>query len=113
MPSYSELLAQAKSEIQELDARELESRLQAPDPPLVIDVRELDEFEQGAIPGSIHIPRGRIESRIEGLVPDRDTPLVLSCESGARSASSSRGTLHSWPPDFQPANPPVSDSTLV
>ncbi len=44
----------------------------ASEPPLVIDVRELDEFEQGAIPGAIHVPRGRIESRIEGLVPDRD-----------------------------------------
>ena len=86
MPSYSELLAQAKSEIHELDARALDARLQDSEPPLVIDVRELDEYEQGAIPGSIHIPRGRIESRIEGLVPDRDTPIVLSCESGARSA---------------------------
>ena len=86
MPSYSELLAQAKSEIHELDARALEARLEASEPPLVIDVRELDEFEQGAIPGAIHIPRGLLESRIEGLVPDRDTPIVLSCESGARSA---------------------------
>jgi adenylyltransferase/sulfurtransferase len=90
VPSYSELLAQAKSEIHELDARALEARLEASEPPLVIDVRELDEFEQGAIPGAIHIPRGRIESRIEGLVPDRDTPIVVSCESGARSAFAAR-----------------------
>ncbi|MDX6566235.1 MAG: sulfur-carrier protein adenylyltransferase/sulfurtransferase, partial [Gaiellales bacterium] len=90
MPSYSELLAQAKSEIHELDARALEARLAASEPPLVIDVRELDEYEQGAIPGSLHIPRGRIESRIEGLVPDRDTPIVVSCESGARSAFAAR-----------------------
>jgi molybdopterin/thiamine biosynthesis adenylyltransferase/rhodanese-related sulfurtransferase len=86
VPSYSELLAQAKSEIHELDARALEARLLTAEPPIVIDVRELDEFEQGAIPAAIHIPRGRIESRIEGLVPDRDTPIVVSCESGARSA---------------------------
>ncbi len=90
MPSYSELLAQAKSEIHELDARALEARLQASEPPLVIDVRELDEFEQGAIPGAIHIPRGRIESRIEGLVPNHETPIVVSCESGARSAFAAR-----------------------
>ena len=86
MPSYSELLAQAKSEIQEIDSRELEARLAAGSPPLVIDVRELDEYEQGAIPGALFVPRGRLESRIEGLVPDRSTPIVVSCESGARSA---------------------------
>jgi molybdopterin/thiamine biosynthesis adenylyltransferase/rhodanese-related sulfurtransferase len=86
VPSYSELLAQVKSEIREIDARELDARLQAPQPPLVIDVRELDEYEQGIIPGAVHVPRGMLESRIEGLVPDRSTPLVLSCASGARSA---------------------------
>jgi sulfur-carrier protein adenylyltransferase/sulfurtransferase len=86
VPSYSELLAQAKSEIRELDARELEARLQSADPPVLIDVRELDEYEQGAIPSALHVSRGRLESRIEGLVPDRTTPIVLSCESGARSA---------------------------
>ena len=38
---------------------------------MLIDVRELDEYEQGAIPGSVHVPRGFLESRIENLVPDR------------------------------------------
>jgi molybdopterin/thiamine biosynthesis adenylyltransferase/rhodanese-related sulfurtransferase len=90
VPSYSELVAQAKSEIQELDARELEARLQGAAPPIVIDVRELDEYEQGAIPGALHVSRGRLESRIEGIVPDRSTPIVLSCESGARSAFAAR-----------------------
>jgi molybdopterin/thiamine biosynthesis adenylyltransferase/rhodanese-related sulfurtransferase len=52
----------------------------------VLDVREPDEYEQGAIPGSIHIPRGQLESNIEGRVPGHDTPLVVFCAGGTRSA---------------------------
>ena len=55
-------------------------------PPILIDVRESDEFEQGAIKGAVHIPRGNLESRIEAAVPDRSTPVIISCQSGARSA---------------------------
>ena len=98
MPSYSELLAQAKSEIRELDARELEARLDATEPPLVIDVRELDEFEQGAIPGALHVPRGRIESRIEGIAPDRadaDRRLLASRHAlRVRGSRARRDRLH-------------------
>ena len=54
---------------------------------MLIDVRELDEFEQGAIPGALHIPRGYLESRIESTRarPHRRRS-ILSCQSGARSA---------------------------
>jgi molybdopterin/thiamine biosynthesis adenylyltransferase len=34
----------------------------------------------------VHVPRVNLESRIEGVVPDRDSQLVLYCASGARSA---------------------------
>jgi molybdopterin/thiamine biosynthesis adenylyltransferase/rhodanese-related sulfurtransferase len=84
--TYQELLAQTKQEIREIDARELSSALENGGAPVLIDVRELDEFEQGTIPSSRHIPRGFLESRIENLVPDRSTPIVLTCQSGARSA---------------------------
>jgi adenylyltransferase/sulfurtransferase len=86
MPSYRELLARVKGEIEEIDAREAADALAAASPPVLIDVRELDEFEQGTIKGSLHIPRGNLESRIEGTVRDRTTPIILSCQSGARSA---------------------------
>jgi len=49
-------------------------------------VREPDEFEQGAIPGALHIPRGQLESNIEGRVPNHDTPLIVQCAGGVRSA---------------------------
>jgi molybdopterin/thiamine biosynthesis adenylyltransferase/rhodanese-related sulfurtransferase len=86
MTTYRELLAQVKSEIQEIDAAALADELADAAPPLLIDVREPDEYEQGAIPQAVHIPRGFLESRIEAAAPDRDARIVLSCASGARSA---------------------------
>jgi molybdopterin/thiamine biosynthesis adenylyltransferase/rhodanese-related sulfurtransferase len=86
MPSYRELLAQVKREIDEIDPRDAAEALSSAVPPTLIDVREADEYEQGAIKGAVHIPRGFLESRIEAAVPDRTAPVILSCQSGARSA---------------------------
>jgi len=61
--------------------------------PLLIDVRERDEFEQGFIPGAVHVPRGLLESRIESVVTDRDRPLAIYCAGGSRSAYAARTLL--------------------
>ena len=82
MATYRELLAVVRAEIDEVDALEARERQGSA---LFVDVRERDEWEEGAIPGAIHIPRGRLESRIEGLVPDRSTEIVLYCSVGSRS----------------------------
>ncbi len=49
-------------------------------------MREPDEFEQGAIPGAVFIPRGHLEAQVEGRIPDRDTSVVIFCAGGVRSA---------------------------
>lgn len=82
--TYSELIAQAKREIAEVDPATLASRLGGDF--VLVDVREGDEYSQGAIPGTKHIPRGLIEANIAMQVPDPTTPLVLYCAGGARSA---------------------------
>ena len=84
MASFRELLQQAKAEIREVDTADA-SRLLA-DGWTLLDVREPDEYEQGAIPGSVHIARGQLESSIENRVADRSTPLVAMCAGGVRSA---------------------------
>ncbi len=86
MPTYRELLAQVKTEIDEIGPRDAAEALASAVPPTLVDVREADEFEAGAIKGAVHIPRGNLESLIEALVPDRTAPVILSCQSGARSA---------------------------
>ena len=82
MASYRELLEQTKSEIVEVDARGARET----DGALWVDVREADEWQEGHIPGAVHVPRGFLESRIENAAPDRSTPLVVYCAAGNRSA---------------------------
>jgi molybdopterin/thiamine biosynthesis adenylyltransferase/rhodanese-related sulfurtransferase len=57
---------------------------------VIVDVRETEEFSVGHLPGARHVPRAYLESRIEGVVPDRDAHLVLYCASGNRSAYAAR-----------------------
>src|SRR5262245_18449739 len=75
MPSYRELLQQVKSEIREVDAAEAARLLDSDDAPLLLVVRERDEWDDGHIPGALHIPRGSLESRVESSAPDRDRPV--------------------------------------
>jgi molybdopterin/thiamine biosynthesis adenylyltransferase/rhodanese-related sulfurtransferase len=82
MPTYRELLEQTKSEIDEIDA----GAAKAIDGAVWIDVREADEWQEGHLPGAVHIPRGFLESRVEGVAPDKSTPVVVYCASAARSA---------------------------
>jgi sulfur-carrier protein adenylyltransferase/sulfurtransferase len=85
MPSYRELLQQVKAEIEEIDAARA-AELRETDSPVLVDVRERSEWDEGYIPGAIHVPRGHLESRIERAVPDRDSTVIVYCASGSRSA---------------------------
>jgi molybdopterin/thiamine biosynthesis adenylyltransferase/rhodanese-related sulfurtransferase len=84
--SARDYLAATKQQIREETAQEAAERLAAEPRPVLLDVRERDEYEQGFIPGAVHIPRGNLESRIEANVPERGTPVIVYCASGARSA---------------------------
>src|SRR3954447_10979398 len=85
MATFRDLLARTKAEIREVSTAEADELRRQPGA-VVLDVREPDEYEQGAIPGALHIPRGQLEGSIEGRVPDHDAPLVVHCASGVRSA---------------------------
>jgi molybdopterin/thiamine biosynthesis adenylyltransferase/rhodanese-related sulfurtransferase len=83
-PSSAEFIRQIKSEISEIDpsdVRELVGNGVA-----IVDVRETEEYATGHLPGARHVPRGYLESRIEGVVPDRSQRVILYCASGTRSA---------------------------
>jgi molybdopterin/thiamine biosynthesis adenylyltransferase/rhodanese-related sulfurtransferase len=86
MAGYRELLARVKEEIDEISSIEAQERQSSSDRPLFVDVREPDEWEEGHIPGAIYTGRGRLEQRIEGLVPDKARELVVYCSAGSRSA---------------------------
>jgi sulfur-carrier protein adenylyltransferase/sulfurtransferase len=85
MASYRELLEQVKAEIEEVDARRARELLES-EGPAVVDVREQGEWDEGHLPGAVHVPRGYLESRIENAVPDRSRPVLVYCSGGNRSA---------------------------
>jgi molybdopterin/thiamine biosynthesis adenylyltransferase/rhodanese-related sulfurtransferase len=89
MPNYRELLQQVRSEISEIDATHARDRIESGEP-VIVDVREQDEWDEGHIPGAVHVPRGHLESRIERLAPDTARPLVGYCSAGNRSAFAAR-----------------------
>ncbi|HVX19242.1 MAG TPA: molybdopterin-synthase adenylyltransferase MoeB [Acidimicrobiales bacterium] len=84
MANFRELLAATKGQIREVTTEETDAARRSG--AVILDVREPDEFEQGAIPGAIHIPRGTLESNIENRVTDKATPIIIHCASGIRSA---------------------------
>ena len=84
MANFRKLLKQTKSEIKEVSTVEAEHLLL--EGWVLLDVREPDEYEQGAINGSVHIPRGNLEASIESRVPDKETKVIAMCAGGARSA---------------------------
>ena len=90
-PSGPELLHTIKSQIEEVDPAEVAELID--EGVAVVDVREAEELASGHIPGAKHVPRSYLESRIEGAVPDRSTPVILYCASGNRSAYAARTLL--------------------
>ena len=85
MPTYRELLAKAREEIDEISTVQAHERLRSDAPPLFVDVRPPDEWQEGHIPGALLAPRNNLESRFEALVPDRERSIVVYCGSGTRS----------------------------
>ncbi len=85
MATFRDLLSQTKSQITEIEPAQAEELRALPDT-VFLDVREPDEFEQGAIPDAIFIPRGHLEAQVESRIPDRDAKVVVFCAGGVRSA---------------------------
>src|SRR5215470_6554412 len=85
-PRFLRIVDDARSRIQETNVEEVKERLDGGDKFLLIDVREESEFARDHLPGAIHLGKGIIERDIESRVPDLNTPLVLYCGGGFRSA---------------------------
>ncbi len=87
MTTPRELLAQVRAAITEVDPEEAEHRFGTC---TFLDVREPDEYEQGAIPGAVHLPRGNLEFGVEGRIPVKEGTVVVYCAGGTRSAFAAR-----------------------
>ena len=76
-----DLIAETKTSITEVNASDVDTSSVT-----LLDVREPSETEQGIIEGALTIPRGTLETTIENMIPDKETPIVIYCASGVRSA---------------------------
>jgi sulfur-carrier protein adenylyltransferase/sulfurtransferase len=87
MASGADLIRKVKERISEVDPKDVHELVEnGRNGAVIVDVREQHEFEESHLPGAVHVPRGHLESRIEGAAPDKDARVVLYCASGNRSA---------------------------
>jgi sulfur-carrier protein adenylyltransferase/sulfurtransferase len=84
MKTYPQLMTEAKARNPEVTPLQVLDMQQRGEPVVLVDVREIQEVNAAKIPGSVHVPRSHLESRIEAQVP-RDANVVLYCSSGSRS----------------------------
>ena len=80
------IVEESRGHIQELSVEQVKQKLDAREPMRLIDVREGEEYARGHVPGAESLCKGILERDIEKLVPDPETPVVLYCGGGFRSA---------------------------
>jgi molybdopterin/thiamine biosynthesis adenylyltransferase/rhodanese-related sulfurtransferase len=80
-------LHEAKAAIREVSTDDAETKLGQV---TFLDVREPEEYEQGTLPGAVHLPRGNLEFQVEGRLPDKAAPVIVYCAAGVRSAFAAR-----------------------
>lgn len=85
-PRFLQIVADAKTRVHEVGVEIIRARLERDEKFLLVDVREESEYARDHLPGALHLGKGIIERDIETRVPDPDTPIVLYCGGGFRSA---------------------------
>jgi rhodanese-related sulfurtransferase len=83
---FQQIVAEAKRNIQEVNVEDVKARLDRNEKLLLVDVREDSEWSAGHVRQAVHVSRGLLEKSIEQVASDPNTPIVVYCHSGARSA---------------------------
>ena len=82
---FEKLVADAKKNITEISPGDAAAKSKSGNA-VIIDVRDKDEWDEGHIPGAIHMSRGTIELDIEEKVPDTNAMIICHCGGGGRGA---------------------------
>ncbi len=84
--SFQDIMAEARKEIPEVSAQQVNDLLKNNGKsPVMLDVRESDEWRQGHLEGALPLPRGFLEIKVESAVPDKNAPIIAYCAGGVRS----------------------------
>jgi rhodanese-related sulfurtransferase len=85
-PRFLKIVEDTRKRIREVTIDEVKAKLDRREKFLLIDVREESEYAADHLPGAVHLGKGIIERDVEARVPDQNTPMVLYCGGGFRSA---------------------------
>lgn len=85
-PGFLSIADDAKKRVKQFSIDDFLQRLQAGERYVLLDVREDNEWAKGHLPSAHHMSKGVIERDIEQALPEKDTPIVLYCGGGFRSA---------------------------
>ncbi len=88
--TYQELMTEARDSVPEVTIDEVQAQMENGARPTLLDVREREEYREGHLEGSVPLPRGFLEMRIEEAVPDKSAPIVAYCAGGVRSLIAAR-----------------------
>lgn len=81
-----EMVAKAKAVVPEVTVDQAKANIDKGMYKVILDVREPKEYRAGHIPGAINIPRGVLEFKVTGKIPDKSTPILVYCKTGGRGA---------------------------
>src|SRR5690349_3453962 len=84
--NFKEILSKAKKEIREVTVHEVNRAIDNQKDFVLLDVREKEEWDEGHLPGAVFLPRGFLEVKVEKTVADKNTPVIVYCAGGVRSA---------------------------
>jgi sulfur-carrier protein adenylyltransferase/sulfurtransferase len=88
--TYKQIMDEARKSVPERTPAEVKEMLDRGETPVVLDVRETNEWREGHLDGAVSLPRGFLEVRIEETVTDKKTPVVAYCAGGTRSLIAGR-----------------------
>ena len=82
--TYKEIMAEARTLVPELAPAEVKQKLDRGEKPVLLDVREKEEYRDGHLEGALSLPRGFLEMRVEETVPDGRLHRLEECRSAVR-----------------------------
>ncbi len=83
--TFDQLMSDARKEVKELTVEEVQKLTAKNGKYMLVDVREKEEYRDGHLEGSVSIPRGFLEMRVESAIPEKSTPIIAYCAGGVRS----------------------------
>ncbi|MBI2061408.1 MAG: molybdopterin-synthase adenylyltransferase MoeB [Nitrospirae bacterium] len=90
MSKFEDLMRQVRASIREVPPAQVNRQLGEGTPVHLLDVREKDEFDAGHVKGALFIPRGFLEIKVEDAIPDKESPVIVYCQGGVRSAMAAK-----------------------